>query len=70
MERPFRWSFRNHVESVLAKSGCSSGACHGAQAGKNGFKISLRGYDPLATSTRSRAKPAAGESFPATRAEA
>lgn len=46
MERPFRWSFRNHVESVLAKTGCSSGACHGAQAGKNGFKISLRGYDP------------------------
>src|SRR6185312_4605942 len=46
MEQPFRWSFRNHVESVLAKAGCSSGACHGAQAGKNGFKISLRGYDP------------------------
>ena len=46
MDQPFRWSFRNHVESVLAKAGCSSGACHGAQAGKNGFKISLRGYDP------------------------
>ncbi|HVX14027.1 MAG TPA: DUF1549 and DUF1553 domain-containing protein [Pirellulales bacterium] len=46
MDQPFRWSFRNHVESVLAKAGCSSGACHGAQAGKNGFKLSLRGYDP------------------------
>lgn len=46
MDKPFRWSFRNHVESVLAKAGCSSGACHGAQAGKNGFKLSLRGYDP------------------------
>ncbi len=46
MERPFFWSFRNHVESVLAKASCSSGACHGAQAGKNGFKLSLRGYDP------------------------
>lgn len=46
VEKPFRWSFRNHVESVLAKAGCSSGACHGAQAGKNGFKLSLRGYDP------------------------
>jgi len=46
MDEPFRWSFRNHVESVLAKAGCSSGACHGALAGKNGFKISLRGYDP------------------------
>jgi len=46
MEEPSHWSFRNHVQSVLAKAGCSSGACHGAQAGKNGFKVSLRGYDP------------------------
>lgn len=46
LDQSFRWSFRNHVESVLAKAGCSSGACHGAQAGKNGFKLSLRGYDP------------------------
>jgi hypothetical protein len=47
MEQPFTWSFRNHVQSVLAKAGCSSGACHGAQAGKKGFRLSLRGYDPL-----------------------
>ena len=40
------WSFRNHVEPVLAKQGCSSGACHGALAGKGGFRLSLRGYDP------------------------
>ena len=38
-------SFRNHVQPVLAKSGCSSGACHGAAGGKNGFQLSLRGYD-------------------------
>src|SRR2546428_2845093 len=38
-------SFRNHVQPVLAKTGCSSGACHGAAAGQNGFKLSLRGYD-------------------------
>ncbi len=42
------WSFRNHVQSVLTKAGCNSGACHGAVAGKNGFKLSLRGYDPPA----------------------
>jgi Protein of unknown function (DUF1553)/Protein of unknown function (DUF1549) len=42
------WSFRNHVQSVLTKAGCNSGACHGAAAGKNGFKLSLRGYDPPA----------------------
>ncbi|MBC8114401.1 MAG: S-layer protein, partial [Candidatus Saccharimonas sp.] len=41
-----QWSFRNHVQSVLSKTGCNGGACHGAVAGKNGFKLSLRGYDP------------------------
>ena len=46
MSRPFEWSFRNHVEPMLAKLGCNSGACHGALAGKGGFKLSLRGYDP------------------------
>ena len=39
------WSFRNDVQPVLAKAGCSSGACHGAASGQNGFKLSLRGYD-------------------------
>lgn len=41
----FAWNFRNHIQPVLFKSGCSTGACHGAAAGKNGFKLSLRGYD-------------------------
>ena len=45
MEKPFERSFRNQVQPVLARFGCSSGACHGAAAGKNGFKLSLRGYD-------------------------
>jgi hypothetical protein len=45
MAKPFERSFRNHVQPVLARFGCSSGACHGAAAGKNGFKLSLRGYD-------------------------
>ena len=39
-------SFRNHVIPVLTKVGCNSGPCHGAAAGKNGFKLTLRGYDP------------------------
>jgi hypothetical protein len=53
---PFTWSFRNHVIPVMTKMGCNQGACHGALAGKNGFKITLRGYDPDAdydTLTRS-----------------
>jgi hypothetical protein len=39
-------SFRNHVLPVLTKMGCNSGPCHGAAAGKNGFALTLRGYDP------------------------
>ncbi len=40
------WSFKNHVLAVLTKAGCNSGACHGAAAGKNGFRLTLRGYGP------------------------
>ncbi len=35
------------VMPVLSKLGCNAGTCHGAKDGKNGFKLSLRGYDPL-----------------------
>ncbi|MCH8043824.1 MAG: DUF1553 domain-containing protein [Planctomycetes bacterium] len=48
INKPHRWEFRRHVLPVLAKSGCNNGACHGALAGKGGFKLSLHGYDPLA----------------------
>src|SRR4051812_46702573 len=40
-------SFVQDVQPVLSKVGCNAGTCHGAQAGKNGFKLSLRGYDPI-----------------------
>jgi hypothetical protein len=43
---PWTPSFRTHVIPVLTKQGCNQGACHGALAGKNGFKLTLRGYDP------------------------
>lgn len=39
-------SFSRDVMSVLSKSGCNMGACHGNQNGKGGFKLSLRGEDP------------------------
>lgn len=45
MDRPFQWSFRNHVESVLSKAGCNGGACHGARAGQKGFRLTLFGFD-------------------------
>lgn len=47
MDTPHLWGFRHEVLPALTKSGCNSGACHGALAGKGGFKLSLRGYDPL-----------------------
>lgn len=39
--------FIHDVNPVLSRLGCNQGTCHGAQKGKNGFKLSLRGYDPL-----------------------
>ncbi|HUJ22627.1 MAG TPA: DUF1549 domain-containing protein, partial [Bryobacteraceae bacterium] len=45
-QAPYTWSFRNDVIPVMTKVGCNQGACHGALAGKNGFKLTLRGYDP------------------------
>src|ERR1051326_3895701 len=38
--------FVRDVEPILNKVGCTQGTCHGAAKGKNGFKLSLRGYDP------------------------
>ena len=39
-------TFLRDVAPILNKVGCTAGACHGAAKGKNGFKLSLRGYDP------------------------
>ena len=40
-----RASFLRDVMPVLNYTGCTAGACHGSAKGKNGFKLSLRGYD-------------------------
>ncbi|XZE33384.1 DUF1553 domain-containing protein [Pirellulaceae bacterium SH501] len=42
---PSKIEFENHVQPILARHGCNMGACHGALAGKGGFRLSLRGYD-------------------------
>ena len=39
-------SFSRDVMSVISKSGCNAGGCHGNQNGKGGFKLSLWGGDP------------------------
>jgi hypothetical protein len=38
--------FAHEVLPALTKAGCNQGACHGTPAGKNGFRLSLRGYNP------------------------
>ena len=40
-------SFQREVLPVLTKTGCNAGRCHGAARGKDGFQLSLFGYDAL-----------------------
>lgn len=35
------------IMPITSKLGCNQGTCHGAKEGKAGFKLSLRGYDPM-----------------------
>ena len=39
-------NFIRDIMPVLNRTGCTGGPCHGSAKGKNGFKLSLRGYDP------------------------
>jgi hypothetical protein len=38
--------FVRDVIPMMSRVGCNAGTCHGSAKGKNGFKLSLRGYDP------------------------
>ncbi len=62
-------SFRLDVMPVLTSAGCNTGTCHGSSRGKDGFRLSLFGFDPsgdyqritreLATRRINLARPAA-----------
>jgi hypothetical protein len=39
-------SFKNDVMPIFMRAGCNTGSCHGAARGKDGFRISLFGFDP------------------------
>ncbi|MEL6897621.1 MAG: DUF1549 and DUF1553 domain-containing protein, partial [Planctomycetota bacterium] len=41
-----RPSFVKDVMPVLTRTGCNVGSCHGAARGKDGFNLSLFGFDP------------------------
>jgi len=42
------WNFQRHILPILTKASCNTGGCHGALAGKGGFRLSLSAYDPEA----------------------
>ena len=44
VDRPI--SFKLDVMPVFMKTGCNMGSCHGAASGKDGFRLSLFGFDP------------------------
>ncbi len=39
-------SFKQDVMPVFMRAGCNVGGCHGAARGKDGFRLSLFGFDP------------------------
>jgi hypothetical protein len=39
-------SFKQDVMPVFMRTGCNVGGCHGAARGKDGFRLSLFGFDP------------------------
>ncbi|MBV8879612.1 MAG: DUF1549 domain-containing protein, partial [Planctomycetaceae bacterium] len=43
-DRPI--SFKLDVMPVFLRAGCNTGGCHGAARGKDGFRLSLFGFDP------------------------
>jgi len=44
VERPV--SFKLDIMPIFMKSNCNTGSCHGAARGKDGFRLSLFGFDP------------------------
>jgi WD40 repeat protein len=44
---PVPVDYSHDVAPMLSKLGCNAGTCHGSAKGKNGFKLSLRGYDQI-----------------------
>jgi WD40 repeat protein len=47
MNIAFKPDYVRDIMPIVSKLGCNQGTCHGSKEGKNGFKLSLRGYDPL-----------------------
>ncbi len=48
LKAPAPVSFETQIMPILSKMGCNAGSCHGKAEGKNGFKLSVFGFDPEA----------------------
>jgi len=46
-DKPYEVSFIRDVQPAFSRMNCNAGTCHGSKDGKDGFKLSLRGYDSL-----------------------
>ncbi|MFN5104440.1 MAG: DUF1549 and DUF1553 domain-containing protein [Planctomycetota bacterium] len=46
-QTPRTVGFERDVLPIFTKVGCNTGSCHGAARGKDGFRLSLFGFDPL-----------------------
>ncbi len=46
LTEPLAVDYVRDVAPIMSRLGCNQGTCHGSAQGKNGFKLSLRGYDP------------------------
>ena len=45
--KKFNPDYVRDIMPVVSRMGCNQGTCHGSKDGRNGFKLSLRGYDPI-----------------------
>ena len=48
LKSPAPVDFATEVMPILSKRGCNAGGCHGKAEGKNGFKLSIFGFDAAA----------------------
>ena len=48
LKTPTPVTFESQIMPILSKAGCNGGGCHGKAEGKNGFKLSIFGFDPFA----------------------
>src|ERR1043166_4285259 len=65
MKAPTPVAFDTQIMPILSRAGCNMGSCHGKAEGKNGFKLSIFGFDPAADYEALTMEPRGRRFFPA-----